>query len=445
MRTVILAALLLAACGSKPLEVTIPTLEAGTTHLQMPDALPLRRYNYKLEVHSTVRKQVKLEARLEEPAPEGVVVRIGGDDMIPREGTGWPFLVVIVPDKPGAFQGTIALTSPDVPDWVQRYTFAGDVSDRPPEGRHMLSRPAGVDLGTLVPGEEKAFAVALASVGSAPVTITEWAANDPEVVKIQKLGEPVSVRPGGELQLVGTVVAPNVAGPFEAVIRVRSDAEDYQGGVFGVRFGGMIVPDYAPQPPRAVETAAYPATQTEFKLKIVAREGVAPFTVKEALGHERYLEVVSLGTKEPAREQLITLKLRRDAPTDAARPAEWKVRFRIEPKDVEVVWPMKLFLFPPIHASPRELQFGAVAQGAGTKSEILLTAIPGRVFRVTDARSEGRRLRITRPERAVGGVWKVDVALPESLPKGILTDRVVIETDDPDVPQLVVPVRAEIR
>ncbi|HEX5137642.1 MAG TPA: hypothetical protein VFY93_11750 [Planctomycetota bacterium] len=444
MRTVILAALLLAGCGSHPLEVKIPTLP-GATHLQMPDALPLRRYNYKLEVRSAVAKQARLEARLEDPAPEGVEVRIGGDATIPREGTGWPTLVVIVPKKPGAFQGTIALTSPEVPDWVQRYTFAGNVADRPPEGRHMVPRPAGVDLGTLVPGEEKAFAVALASVGSEPVTITGWESNDPDVVRIQRIEDAVVVRPGGELQLVGTAVAPNAAGPFEAAVRVRSDAQGYQNGIFGIRFGGVVVLDYAPQPPRAVETAAYPAAGTEFKLKIVAREGVAPFTVAEALGHERYLEVVSLGTKEPAREQLITLKLRRDAPTDAARPAEWKVRFRIEPGDLEVAWPMKLFLFPPIHASPREVQFGAVAQGAGTEAEIFLTAIPGRTFRVTGARSEGRRLRVTIPEHALGGVWKVDVGLPESLPKGVLTDRIVIETDDPDVPQLVVPVRAEIR
>jgi hypothetical protein len=445
MRTVILAALLLlAACGAEPLVVTIP-LKPGATHLEMPEALPLRRYQYKLEVVNNVRRQVQLEARLEEPAPAGVVARIGGTNTIPREGTGWPWLVVIVPEVPGPFQGTIAITSPEVPDWVLRYTFAGEVVDRPREGRNMSARPPGVDLGNLAPGDEKAFAVALASFGSEDVEITEWVPSDPAIVRLPRLGEPVVVKTGGEYQLVGAIVAPRAAGPFDAAVRVRSDAQNHKGGVFDVRFRGTVVPDYAPHPPRAVETAAYPAEGTEFKMKIVAREGVPPFTVAEAKGHERYFEVLSLGTPEPAREQLVKLKLRRDAPTDATRPAEWQVRFRVEPSGVEVTWPLRLYLYPPIHASPREISFGTVSQGAPKEAEILLSALAQRAFRVTGARAEGRRVRVTVPEHAPGTTWRVLVSLPEGLAPGVIEDRIVIETDDKDVPQLIVPVKADIR
>ena len=49
MRSAILLALLLAACGGDPLVVTIP-LKPGATFLEMPEALPLRRYQYQLEV-----------------------------------------------------------------------------------------------------------------------------------------------------------------------------------------------------------------------------------------------------------------------------------------------------------------------------------------------------------------------------------------------------------
>lgn len=444
MRTAILFALLLAACGGDPLVVTIPT-KPGATHLEMPEALPLRRYQYKLEVRNRAGRQVRLEARLEEPAPPGVVARLGGTTTIPREGTGFPWLIVIVPEKPGPFQGTVAITSPDVPDWVLRYTFGGEVVDRPREGRNITVRPPGVALGPLVPGEEKAFAVALASFGNEDVTISEWTPSDPAVVRLPKLGDPLVVRTGGEFQLVGAVVAPRVAGPFEASVRVRSDAQNHKGGVFEIRFAGAVVPDYAPYPPRAVETAAYPAQETEFKVRIVAREGVAPFTVTEAKGHERYLEVVSLGTGEPAREQLVRLKLRRDAPTDAMQPAEWQVRFRIEPTGVEVAWPLKLLLYPPIHASPREVSFGSVPQGASKEAEVLLTALAQRSFRVTDARAEGRRVDVKVPEHAPGTTWRILVRLPESLPAGVLSDRIVIETDDKDVPRLIVPVKAEIR
>ncbi len=444
MRSVILLALLLAACGGDPLVVTIPT-KPGATFLEMPEALPLRRYQYQLEVKNRAGKQVQLEARLEEPAPPGVVARLGGTTSVPREGTGYPWLIVIVPEKPGPFQGAVVITSPDVEGWVLRYTFGGEVVDRPREGRNITARPPGISLGTLVPGEEKAFAVALASFGSEDVTIEEWTPSDPAVVRLPKLGDPAVVKTGGEFQLVGAVVAPRVAGPFEATVRVRSDAQNHKGGVFDIRFAGVVLPDYAPYPPRAVETAAYPVEQTEFKVRIVAREGIAPFRIAEAKGHERYFDVVSLGTPEPAREQVVRLKLRRDAPTDAMRPAEWQVRFRIDPTDVEVAWPLKLFLYPPIHASPREISFGAVPQGMQKEAEILLTALANRSFRVTDARTEGRRVRVTVPEHAPGTTWRVLVSLPESLPMGVLSDRVVIETDDKDVPQLIVPVKADIR
>jgi hypothetical protein len=443
MRTVILGALLLAACGTEPLVVTIPK-KPNATHLEMPEALPLRQYKYRLEVVNNVRKQVRLEVRLEEPVPPGVVARLSGTTTIPREATAWPWLVVVVPEVPGPFQGSLAITSPDVADWVLKYTFGGEVVDRPREGRHIRVR-LGSPLGTMVPGEEKAFAVALESFGSEDVVIEEWAPSDPEVVRIQRLQEPLLVKSGGELQLVGVIVAPRAAGPFEASVRVRSDAQNYQGGVLDIRFGGTVVPDYAPHPPRAVETAAYPAAQTEFKVKIVAREGVLPFVVAAATGHERYFDVVSLGTAEPAREQLVKLKLRRDAPTDLLQPADWQVRFRIKPSDVEVVWPLRLFLYPPIHASPREISFGAVAQGATKQAEITLAALAQRAFRVTGARSEERLVIVTVPEHAPGTTWRVVVSLPEGLAPGALADRVVIETDDKDVPQLIVPVKADIR
>jgi hypothetical protein len=443
MRTLIVAALLLAACGSEPLVITIPT-KPGATHLEMPEALPLRRYEYKLEVLNNVRKQIRLEVRLEEPAPPGVVARLSGTTTVPRQATAWPWLVVVVPEAPGPFQGVLSITSPDLEGWALRYTFGGEVVDRPREGRHIRVR-LGSPLGTMVPGEEKAFAIALQSSGSEDVTITDWAPSDPEIVRIQRLAEPVGVRSGGELQLVGVIVAPRAAGPFEAGVRIRSDAQSHQGGVIDLRFAGTVVPDYAPYPPRAVETAAYPAAQTEFKVKIVAREGVPAFTVAEASGHERYFEVVSLGTAEPAREQLVRLKLRRAAPTDVLQPADWKVRFRLLPSDVEVVWPVRLFLYPPIHATPREVSFGTVAQGAGREAEIILSALAQRAFRVTGARSEGRRVRVTVPEHAPGTTWRVLVSLPEGLGPGVVEDRVVVETDDPDVPQLIVPVRADIR
>jgi hypothetical protein len=41
--------------------------------------------------------------------------------------------------------------------------------------------------------------------------------------------------------------------------------------------------------------------------------------------------------------------------------------------------------------------------------------------------------------------WRVVVSLPQGLPAGIVSDRIAIETDDPDVPLLLVPVKADVR
>ncbi len=440
MRIALLPALLLAACA-EPLLVTIPTLP-GETHLRMPDSPPLRRWQYRLEVESGVTRQVRIEARLEEPAPEGVVCRLGGTTTIPREGTGWVWLIVIVPKTEGAFKGAISITSPDVPDWAIRYTFEGDVVPGAFPGRNLAARPPGVDLGMMRPGEEKEFAVALAGVGTDPVTIQGWGAEDPLRVRLPPAGDAVTVEPGGEFQLRGAVAAPRAAGPFELRVRVHSDAENHQKGLL-LLFSGQVVPDYAPYPPRAVETAAYPVQETEFKVVIRAREEVEPFTVAEAAGHERYFDVVSLGTKEPAREQVVKFKLRRDAPTDVARDAEWQVRLRIEPGGVDVAWPVKIRLNPPIHAYPSAIDFRAVAaRGEKEKEqEIVLTGYANRAFNVTGYRAELRQVRVTLKDHAPGMAWRVLVSLPRDLAKGSVDDRVIIDTDDPDVPHLIIPVK----
>lgn len=444
MRTALLAALLLAACGAEPLLITIPTLP-GATHLRMPDSPPLRRWQYRLQVESRVTKQVRLEARLEEPVPEGVVARVAErTNVIPREGTGWPTLVVIVPENVGAFRGTIAITSPDVPGWAIRYTFEGEVVPGALPGRNLRARPGGADLGMMRPGEEKVFEIALSSIGSEPVTIQGWGAEDPLRVRLPRPGEPMIVEPGGAYTLRGAVVAPRAAGPFEARARVHSDAENHQKGLL-LFFAGQVVPDYAPNPPRAVETAAYPVQETEFKVVIRARDEVPPFTVRQASGHERYFDVVSLGTAEPAREQLVRFKLRRDAPTDATRDAEWQVRLRVEPGGVDVTWPVKIRLNPPIHAHPGSIDFRQVPQGVEKQKEILLSGFANRVFKVTGAHAERRQVRVTLPDHAPGTAWRVIVSLPTGLAAGAVDDRVVIETDDPDVPHLIVPVKADIR
>jgi hypothetical protein len=442
MRRAFLACLLLGACGAggPPLTLEIPTLP-GATHLRMPESAPLRRWQYRMQVKSRIRKDVKLEARFEAPAPEGMVVRVA-DPVVPRQGTGRPTLVVIVPEAQGPFSGTITISSPDVPDWSVTYTFAGDVGTL--KGRWLRPRPPGENVGKLRPGEEKPFAIALVSYGSEPVTIREWTADDPERLRLRPSAS-LSIAPGGEFQFSGVVVAPRIAGPFETRFRVQSDAENTRDGFLVVALAGEVAPDYTPIPPRLVEQAAYPVQEAVFPVEIRAKEGVQPFVVARATGHERYFAIESLGSPEPAARQLVKLKLKRDAPTSVSEPAVCQVRFRIEPAGVEIAWPVEIRLYPPIHAFPRELHFGVVPKGTEKEAEVRLTAFANRSFRVTSAVAEQRAVRVSLPDHAPGTAWVVAVALPGGLEPGFVRDRVVITTDDPDVPELIVPVMAEVR
>jgi hypothetical protein len=441
MRLPVLLCLALAACGPRPgLTLTIPTRPDGT--LEMPGAAPKSQFQYKLEVKSTFKKDVRLEASLAEPAPAGVRVRIPAPADVPREGSANPTLVVVAPEKEGPFAGTVVITSPDVPAWEVRFPFTGMVARRVFEGPHLDVRPAGVNLGELRPGEEKRFAVALVNFGNAPATIREWAADEPQRVRLAP-AEPTTIAAGGELQFTGVVVAPTAPGRFEARVRIQSDAKTHLRGI-EIRCAGTVVLDYEPNPPTNVERSAYPIQQQEFRVEIRARAGMPPFTVAGAEGHERYFEMVSLGAPEPAARQVVTLKLKRDAPTDTEHDALCRVRFLVQPGGFEVPWPVRIRLNPPVHAYPGTIHFGTVARDAAERREIMLAALPGRAFRVKSARSEERIVQVGAPEQ-LGAAWRLIVSLPKGLGEGIVSDRIAIETDDPDVPLLLVPVKADVR
>ena len=46
---------------------------------------------------------------------------------------------------------------------------------------------------------------------------------------------------------------------------------------------------------------------------------------------------------------------------------------------------------------------------------------------------------------APGLPWRIFVSIPRHTRVGLLQDKIVIETDDPDVPKILVPVKAVIR
>jgi hypothetical protein len=438
-------ACILAACGGADPEFVLVfrDLPEEATVLDMYGSRPGTTRLYYMEAASHVDRSVQLQARFEGNVPEGMSVRMRRAEVLPR-GSAKPILQVQLPKSVGKLSGAIVIESDQLPGWRQRYEFAGTVEDRPLEGKYLKVRPPGMDLGDLSPGEPKEFAFTLASTGTEAVMIHGVQARDEAYVRLARAAAGILV-PGGTQQLTGVFSAPKAAGPFQTMIDVRTNADNFRARVT-IALTCEVVPDYAPQPAKLGPLACFPALEQapEFSVVLRGREGTEPFTVGRITGHERFLLVQSAGGEAAAHEQTVVFKLKRDAPTDATAAQRIGIRLRLEPFGAEVVWPVRMTLNPPIYAIPPRIHFGRTQQGQQRGVEIRLASVPGRRFTVKSATAQ-RGLFEVEVKHAQSLSWRVMVTIPKRSARGLLQDRVVIETDDPDVPRIVVEVKADIR
>ena len=438
-------ACILAACGGENPEFVLlfRDLPEETTVLDMYRSRPGTTRLYYMEAASHVDRSVRLQARFDGSAPEGMSVRMRRAEVLPR-GSAKPVLQVQLPASVGKLSGAIVIESDQLPGWRRRYEFAGTVEDRPLEGKYLKVRPPGVDLGDLRPGEQKGFAVTLASTGTEAVTIHGAQPRHEAHVRLARAAAGILV-PGGTQQLTGVFSAPKAAGPFHTMIDVRTNADNFRARVT-IALKCEVVPDYAPQPAKLGPLACFPAQEQapEFSVVLRGREGTEPFTVGRITGHERFLLVQSAGGEAAAHEQTVVFKLKRDAPTDATAAQRIGIRLRLEPFGAEVVWPVRMTLNPPIYAIPPSLHFRRIQQGQQRTMEIRLAAVPGRQFTVKSAIAR-RGLFEVEVKHAQSLSWRIMVTIPKRSARGLLQDRIVIETDDPDVPRIVVEVKADIR
>ncbi|MHC4134564.1 MAG: hypothetical protein ACYTDU_04830 [Planctomycetota bacterium] len=436
-------ACVLAACGGDAPEFVLSfrDLPEETTALDMYGSRPATTRLYYMEAASHVDRSVRLQARFDGSAPEGMSVRMRQADLLPR-GSAKPILQVRLPATVGKIKGTIVIESDQLPGWRRRYEFAGTVEDRPLEGKYLAVRPPGMDLGDLRQGEQRDFVFSLASTGTEAVTIHRVKARDEVHIRLSRAAAGILV-PGGTQQVTGVFSAPKAAGPFQTMIDVRTNADNFRERVT-IALRCRVVPDYAPHPAKLGPASYYPVQEREFPVTLRGREGTEPFTVGKITGHERYLSVQETGSEEAAHEQTVVFKLKRDAPTDATAEQEFGIRLRLEPFGAEVVWPVRMTLNPPIYALPPRVHFGRVPQGLRRQIEILLAVVAGRRFTVKSAKAQ-RGLFKVEIKHAPGLSWRIIVTIPKRSARGLLQDRIVIETDDPDVPRIVVEVKADVR
>ncbi len=438
-----MAALLLAACGKSGdeggLEILTGNPPTELTQLDLGEArLKARHYlQWNLQVRSRTRKTVTLKARLEDPVPSGVSVSLTGSEPILGGSTADLRLSLWCADQVGEYEGALVLYCDELPDWSHRYRYFGSVVDRAEEGRHLEIRPGGFDFGDCEPGQELAFELTVTSVGTEPVTIQDWRYEDRRRLRLEGASPTGALETGAEVKLKGVIVAPESPGVFREGLRIVTDAD--RRPERQILFGGRVVPEYSIIPDRLVIPGAFAINQPKYRGRVTAREGSKPFRVVRIEGGERFFETVSLGGEEPAAKQEVEVRLLKTAPL-GRHPI--KLTVHLEPVEEVLDWHIDLKVVGAIQAAPDSLQIGRILKDQAKSYQVRLLSFTGRPFEVTSVTA--RQGYFIAEPRKTGGGWVIVVGPAPGLSlKTPYRDYIEIETDDPDMPKIVVEAYVE--
>jgi len=271
-------ACVLAACGKDDPEFVLHfrDLPEDTTVLDMFGSRPGTARLYYMEASSNVDRSVRLQARFDRSPPEGMRVRMLRGELLPR-GSAKPILQVQLPSGLGSIEGTILIYSDELPGWQRRYEFTGTVEDRPLEGKYLKVEPPGMDLGDLRPGERKEFGFSLQGIGTEAVTIHGITARAEEHIRLVH-AEAGILAPAGTQRVTGFFSAPKAAGPFQTMIDVRTNADNFKDRVtvllVVLRSDGSLKKAYVMNPSGAPFLDDEAREAVENAARIAERDGI---------------------------------------------------------------------------------------------------------------------------------------------------------------------------
>ena len=413
-------------------------LPEGSRELDVGTLSPGIAVIFTLKVTSHHGRKVRLRARLEPPHPEGMLVRLsGGTELLP-EATRKVNLHIGGLKGFGPIKTRIILDTVDLPGWQHVFDVVGKSEPRRYTGPICQFDPQGIDLGPMRPGQVVEFNFSVRNIGTEDVIIEKWQLPAGELVLRNAEAGQVIV-PRGSLQVDGKIKAPVEPGGFTRRIRISSNDELRK--VRGISVTGTVVPRYGSRPYRYSNMYLVRAAEPEIEIRIVADEGEEPFTVKAAHGLGPFFTVVSLGGKEPAMSQTVTLKVLPNAPLGRRKLT---LHFDLEPEGLPAaVWPADVNIVPNIMARPGRLLFGRLRVGTTLKRQVDLLNLIKRDFKVTKAFAIAGKFDVDA-RRPAGLSWRLIVSPVPGLPPGRLQDVIKVETDDPDTPSLLIDVDAEI-
>lgn len=445
---------LLAGCGDP---ITIEFGPLADDERRLPDHRVKSRATtalYRLQVESRSDDAVTLAVALADGATEGMHVGFVGESKLLPKGRAGFRVSVTFPKGFGPFACGLVMTSPDLPGWTRTYELKGERVDEPLSGRYMFHSPAAVDLGTVREGQEYKFNLSLASEGDKVVTVDLVEPEDDEDIRLPAFEPGMTIEPRGAMQLNGIIRIPDsVSGDrYFGSLMIRSNAANAP--VIRVQIKGKIRREYSVHPPSLPGTSVQMIRPTRFDITVRSAEDASPFLIRRVRGLDPYFELADALPTKPAKSFVLGLKIRKDAPT-GVKMVRGKIRIEVaaassgdsslDGKAVE--WPYELRVLPPIYVQPSKIRFGTLDRSKMQEPvthEIRLVATPGRKYKVTSVRAEYGRFTV-RTIAVQGMPVRVQISLPAFAAAGNYVDRIVIETDDPAVPRLHVPVTAVVR
>jgi len=430
----------------EPLLIEVEKLPKGTTVLEIGELrLRDRTIIYSLVAESRTAESVNLKVRVEPGATKGITAKLALVEPIRPAGRETFRLVIGSPRELGPFQAKITLFADELPEWSKTYEYKGTMADIPLNGNYLELRPSGIDLGKVRFGDKKKFTFGLANIGDAAVTVIEVVVRDDMPVRFTDVDGGFTIKPGEVRTVEGEATIDGRGKRYLARIEVRSDAVN--GKLRTVSLRGTLQSDYDVSPERLPARSAYPLLTPLYKVKISAAKGVKPFVVSGVTGMDPLFELAEPLGEKPNSEQVVALRLRRDAPAGEG-VKRGTVRFTLEPSGVSLEWPFQLNVLAPVFAQPSGIDFGTVQRATLNKAiekTVRVVALPGRSLRLTAVRAKNRYFHPRLAEHRKGMPWEVVVALPALAEKGVYRDQILVTTNDEAVPTLVIPVRAVVK
>ncbi|MEE8106594.1 MAG: hypothetical protein V3T86_13750 [Planctomycetota bacterium] len=430
--------LALAARGGPELEIEVVGLSAEDRVLDLGTRSPKVAIQHELNVRSFSGKRIRLEARLEDGHPEGMkIVLDGHTDLLPQ-GQGKLRLAIECPSTVGPYKTKAVIFSKDLPGWELVYEVKGINEPRKIRGASPEFNPRRVQLGNVRPGTQHDISFSIRNIGSDDLVISEWHLTEKKEIRLYKVGPGDLIVPGGVQQVNGKVMSPARPGPFTIPIKMDTNARLGPKKTFFIV--GTVVPRYRAEPARVLQRRTVRARRPEFRIRLIADDGEPPFSVGSIENLGRYLEELSRGSDGPAASQTLKLRLASSAPIG---PARFTIAVKLAPGGEIVHIPFEFEIVRSIVAHPTRINFGKTANGARPERELRLLRLVGGAFRVTSAVSRDGKFEV-KVVQAGNMPPRILVRPAAGLPSGITSDQILVETDDPDTPKLIVDANVEV-